>query len=195
MNDRDRKTTLQKALRMNSDMSEAYAANPALRAVVVIAVPFVGGALDALIGTAGSNTALARLYAFLHKLRDRIAAVEAAKRDPNVTEDELIDAAIRAVRAAMETGDPTKVHTLASILVGPTSRERPHELDAESAVASLASLTRFSATIRPSQANPERPSRRPLLAQRASTTYCSACTNKACSPLSHRLARRQLTCW
>lgn len=141
MNDLDRPTTLQLALRMTSDAVEAYSANPALRAAVVIAVPFVGGAFDAIVGTAGSNVALERLETFLHELGDRIAALEEAKRDPDVIERVIVDATIRAVRGSMETGDQTKVRTLASMLVGATSRDRPAELDAESAVASLASLT------------------------------------------------------
>jgi hypothetical protein len=41
----------------------------------------------------------------------------------------------------METGNRDKVRTLASILVGSTSRDRPADLDPESAVASLVSLT------------------------------------------------------
>ena len=137
----DRSTTLQLALRATSDMVAAYAANPALRAAVVIAVPLVGGAFDALVGTAGSNIALGRLRIFLDELAQRIAALEDAKRDPEVTENDVLDATIRAVRGAMETGNRDKVRTLASILVGSTSRDRPADLDPESAVASLVSLT------------------------------------------------------
>jgi hypothetical protein len=134
-------TTAQLALRAVSAALDAYAANPALRAAVVIAVPFVGGAFDAFAGTAGSNIALDRMGIFIAELGERIAALEDAKRDPDVTEEELVDATIRAVRGAIETGDRVKVRMLASILVGATSVDRPAELDPESVVASLVSLT------------------------------------------------------
>jgi hypothetical protein len=141
VNDSDRPTTLQLALRATADASEAYAANPALRAAVVIAVPFVGGAFDALVGTAGSNIALDRLRIFLDEQAQRIAALEDAKLDAQVTAESVLDATIRAVRGAMETGNRDKVRMLASILVGATSVERPAGLDPESVVASLVSLT------------------------------------------------------
>jgi hypothetical protein len=137
----ERPTTVQLALRVVSAAVDAYAANPALRAAVVIAVPFVGGAFDALAGTAGSNLAQDRMSIFFEELGQRIAALEAAKRDPDVTVEELVDATIRALRGAIETGDRVKVRMLASILVGATSVERPAELDSESVVASLVSLT------------------------------------------------------
>ncbi len=137
----DRPTTSQLALRAVTAALDAYAANPALRAAVLIAVPFVGGAFDALAGTAGSNVALDRMGVFMAELGQRIAALEDAKRDPDVTAEELVDAAIRAVRGAIETGDRDKVRMLVSILVGATSVERPAGLDAESVVASLVSLT------------------------------------------------------
>ena len=141
MNDADRPSTLQLALRATSAASEAYAENPALRAAIVAAVPLIGGAFDALVGTAGSNIALDRLRTFLDELAQRIRALEDAKRDPDVTAESVLDATIRAVRGAIETGNRDKVRTLASILVGSTSRDRPAELDAESAIASLVSLT------------------------------------------------------
>lgn len=56
-------------------------------------------------------------------------------------EADLVDAAIRAARGALETGDRAKVRMLASVLVGATSTERPPDLDVESVVASLVSLT------------------------------------------------------
>lgn len=120
---------------------DAYAANPALRAAVLIAVPFVGGAFDALAGTAGGNIALDRIGVFVAELGQRIAALEDAKRDPNVTAEELLDATLRALRGAIETGDRVKVRMLASVLVGATSVMRPPGLDAESVLASLVSLT------------------------------------------------------
>src|SRR6266571_7738055 len=118
MGESDRPTTLQLALRVTSTASEAYAANPALRSAVVAAVPFIGAAFDALAGTAGSNIALDRLRTFLEELTERVAALEEGKRDPSVTAEDLIDAAIHAVRGALETGDRDKVRMLASILVG-----------------------------------------------------------------------------
>jgi len=141
MGESDRPTTLQLALRVTSTASEAYAANPALRSAVVAAVPFIGAAFDALAGTAGSNIALDRLRTFLEELTERVAALEEGKRDPSVTAEDLIDAAIHAVRGALETGDRDKVRMLASILVGATSVDRPAGLDPESVVASLVSLT------------------------------------------------------
>jgi hypothetical protein len=137
----NRPTTSQLALRAVSDALDAYATNPALRAAVVIAVPFVGGAFDALAGTAGSNIALDRMGVFIEELTQRVGTLEDEKCDPKVTPEDLVDAAIRAVRGALETGDRDKVRTLASILVGATSTERPEDLDAESVIASLVSLT------------------------------------------------------
>jgi hypothetical protein len=134
-------TTAQLALRAVTAALGSYAVNPALRAAVLIAVPFVGGAFDALAGTAGSNIALDRMGVFMAELGQRIAALEDAKRDPNVTAEELLDATIRSVRGAIETGDRIKVRMLASILVGATSVKRPPGLDAESVIASLVSLT------------------------------------------------------
>lgn len=109
---------------------------------MVIAVPFVGGALDSLAGTAGSNITLDRLRVVMDEFGQRIATLEEAKRDPAVTVDDVIDATIRAVRGAIETDDTEKVRMLVSILVGATSIERPRpDLDAESVIASLVSLT------------------------------------------------------
>ena len=139
--DQERPTTSQLALRAVSAAADSYAANPALRGAVVVAVPFVGAAFDTFVGTFGTNIAMERMGIFLEELRQRIATLEEARRDRAVTEADLVDATIRGVRGALETGDRDKVRMIASVLVGATSVERPEALDTESVMASLISLT------------------------------------------------------
>ena len=112
-----------------------------MRGAVVIAVPFVGAAFDTFVGTFGTNIAMERMGIFLEELRQRIATLEEARRDRAVTEADLVDATIRGVRGALETGDRDKVRMIASVLVGATSVERQEALDTESVMASLISLT------------------------------------------------------
>lgn len=138
MPDTDRSTTIQLALRLAEDAAVVYSGNPAFRAVLA-AIPFVSG-LDALVGTAGSNTALERLRALIEDLGAQIRQL-ADKQDRAVTEEQLLDSAIRAVRGATETGDREKVRTITAALVGATSVDRPMDLDVESVIASLVSLT------------------------------------------------------
>ncbi len=133
-------TTTQLALRAAEDGLAAYASNPALRAVVTV-IPFVGGGFDAILGTAGSNVALDRLRILVEELSHAVDRVAVERRDSNVITDQLLDAAIRAVRGATETANREKVRMIAAALVGATSVDRPSELDAESALASLISLT------------------------------------------------------
>ena len=134
----DHPTTLQLALRAVNDALAAYAANPALRAVITV-IPFVS-AFDALVGTAGSNLILERLRVALEALGEAVQSVE-RRLDTKVEQSELYDAAIRAVRGALETGSKEKVRMLAAALVGATSSNRPAGLDVETVLASLSNLT------------------------------------------------------
>jgi hypothetical protein len=117
----------------------AYATHPVARAITTV-IPF-GSVFDALVGTAGSNLVLARIEVLVEELRAAIDRVPSEKQDPAVTEEQLIDAAIRAVRGATETANREKVQTIAAALVGATSVDRPAHLDVETALASLVSLT------------------------------------------------------
>ena len=58
-----------------------------------------------------------------------------------MTEEQLLDSAVHAVRGATETGNREKVRTVAAALVGATSVDRPRDLDVESVIAALVSLT------------------------------------------------------
>jgi hypothetical protein len=138
MSDSDRPTTLQLALRLVNDAALAYSSNPAFRAIVT-AIPFVSS-LDALAGTQGSNIALERLSALIEDLTTQIEQVT-DKQDRAVTDEQLVDSAIRAVRGATETGNREKVRTIAAALVGATSVERPQDLDVESSISALVGLT------------------------------------------------------
>jgi hypothetical protein len=138
MTDSERPTGIQLALRLAEDAALAYSGNPAFRAILT-AIPFVAS-LDALVGTAGSNIVLERLRALIEDLGIQIQRL-ADKQDRDVTEEQLLDSAIRAVRGATETGNREKVRTIAAALVGATSVDRPRDLDVESVIASLASLT------------------------------------------------------
>lgn len=138
MADSERPTTIQLALRLAADAALAYSDNPAFRAVLA-AIPFVSG-LDALVGTAGSHIALERLRALIDDLGTQVAQLT-DKQDHAVTEEQLVDSAIRAVRGATETGSREKQTTIAAALVGATSVDRPRDLDVESVIASLVSLT------------------------------------------------------
>ncbi len=115
-----------------------YAANPVMRAILT-AIPFVGG-LDAIVGTAGSNIALDRLRVLIQALGDQVAQLN-TKLDTAVTEEQLLDSAIRGLRGATETGSREKVRTIAAALVGAISVDRPADLDIESVIATLVSLT------------------------------------------------------
>jgi len=138
MTDSERPTTMQLALRLAEDAAVLYSGNPAFRAVLA-AIPFVSG-LDALLATAGSNTALERLRALIEDLGAQVGQLT-DKQDRAVTEEQLLDSAIRAVRGATETGNREKVRTIAAALVGATSVDRPRDLDVESVIAALVSLT------------------------------------------------------
>ena len=140
MSEPERVTVSQLVARTSEAALAGYAANPAVRALVV-AFPLAGGMLDALAGTAGTNIAIERLRVLIEELTGSLERLEGSKVDQDVTSDELIDAAIKATRGAIETGAREKVRTLAAALVGSTSSDRPPELDAESAIDSLVSLT------------------------------------------------------
>jgi len=137
--DQDRPTTGRLALTVINNGMVAYATHPVARAIVTV-IPF-GSFFDALVGTAGSNLVLGRLEVLVEELRASIDRVPQEKQDPAVTSEQLIDAAMRAVRGATETASRGKVQTIAAALVGGTSIDRPADLDLESALASLASLT------------------------------------------------------
>jgi hypothetical protein len=138
MTESGRPTTIQLALRIARDAALSYSGNPALRAVLT-AIPFVSS-LDALVGTAGSNIAIGRLSALIEDMGAQVGRL-ADKMDHEVTEEQLLDSAIRAVRGAAETGNREKVRTIAAALVGATSVDRPRDVDVESVIASLVSLT------------------------------------------------------
>lgn len=133
------KTTGQLALSVINEAMVAYARHPVVRALVTV-IPF-GSFFDALVGTAGSNLVLDRAEVLGEEVRQAIERVPAEKQDPTVTEQQLLDATIRAVRGAMETGSREKVQLIAAILVGATSVDRPEDLDVESVMASIVNLT------------------------------------------------------
>ena len=133
------KTTGLLALSVMNEAMVAYARHPVVRALVTV-IPF-GSFFDALVGTAGSNLVLDRAEVLGEEVRQAIARVPTEKQDPAVTEEQLFDAAIRAVRGAMETGSREKVQMIAAILVGSTSVDRPVDLDVESITASMVNLT------------------------------------------------------
>ena len=139
MTDQERQTTGRLALSVVNDGMVAYATHPVARALATV-IPF-GAFFDALVGTAGSKLVLERMEVLVEELRAAIERVSSEKQDPAVTEEQLIDAAIRAVRGAAETANREKVQTIAAALVGATSVDRPADLDVESAMASLVSLT------------------------------------------------------
>jgi len=123
MTDTERPTTAQLALRVASDAALAYSTSPAVRAVVT-AIPFVSG-LDALVGTAGSNIALERLRMFIEDLAGQVERF-VEKQDSAVTEEELLDAAIRALRGATETGNRDKARTIAAAREHALAGPAPH---------------------------------------------------------------------
>ena len=127
-------------LAMASAALQIYQANPVLRSLV-LAIPVVGAPLDLYAGTAGGELAMERVRVLLDELRERLDRFEESQRDRAVREEDLIDATIRAVRAALETGSLQKVRLLASALVGATARDRPRGLDVESIMAAIAYLT------------------------------------------------------
>lgn len=139
MTDDQRQATGRLALAVIEDGMVAYASHPVARAVITV-IPF-GSFFDALVGTAGSNLALERLQVLVDELRQAIDRVPAEKQDLGVTEEQLLAAALRAVRAATETANREKVQTIAAALVGATSADRPLDLDIETVIASLAGLT------------------------------------------------------
>jgi hypothetical protein len=135
------KTTSQLALTAINEAMVAYARHPVARALVT-AIPFgVGGFLDAFLGTTGSNLAIDRAQILGEEVRQAIGRVSAEKLDVGVSEGQLYDAAIRAVRGAMDTASREKVQLIAAILVGATSVDRPNDLDVESVMASIVTLT------------------------------------------------------
>lgn len=121
---------------------EHYATNPAGRAAVA-AIPFLGGGIDALLGTAGSNLLIARLEVFFDELRAALDAVN-DRLDTTVTEGQLYDAAIKALRGSIETGDREKVRILVAILAEAATRDRPDQLDAETVLGELVNLSSAS---------------------------------------------------
>jgi hypothetical protein len=132
-------TTGQLALRAANEAMVAYSTHPVARAVMSV-IP-LGTFFDSLIGTAGSNLVLDRLNVLVDELRQAIERMPAEKQDPTVTEERLIDPALRAVRGATETGDQEKVRAIAAALVGAISVDRPADLDVETALAALSNLT------------------------------------------------------
>jgi hypothetical protein len=147
----DTLSVTREALRTVNDALAVYAASPAARALVQ-AVPFLGGILDAFAGTAGANVAFSRLQQFAEELNVAIEHI-AQRQDPAIGEEDLRDAAIRAVHGAVETGNREKRQTIAAALVGATSVDRPAELDIESVMASLVNLTPADLSFAASLAN------------------------------------------
>ena len=164
----ERLSVVHEALRTLNSALAVYAANPAARALVQ-AIPFLGGILDAFAGTAGSNVAFSRLQQFAEELNVAIER-SAQRQDPAIGEEDLHDAAIRALHGAVETGNREKRQTLAAALVGATSVDRPGELDLESVMASLVNLTPADLSFAASLANRERQAKIDRL-NRAATEY------------------------
>lgn len=164
----DRATVLQEALRALNEAVAVYAASPPARAFVQ-AIPFVGGVLDAFVGTAGSNIAFSRLQEFAEELNVAIERT-AQRQDLAINEDHLLDAAIRAVHGAVETGNRQKRQTIAAALVGGASIDRPAELDLESVMASLVNLTPADLTFAASLASRQSQAKIDRL-NRANTEY------------------------
>ncbi|SRR6266851_351931 len=141
MLDDKNQTTGHLALRVIGEATLAYARNPVARALVTV-IPFgLGSFIDAFLGTAGSNLMLGRLQILGDEVSAALDRLPVEKQDPAVTEEQLHDAAIRAMRGAVETGSREKVQLIAAILVGATSVDRPATLDVESVMASMINLT------------------------------------------------------
>jgi len=123
---------------------EHYATNAAARAAVA-AIPWFGGGVDALLGTAGTNRLANRMQVFFDELHDQLGAVE-ERLDHAVTEEDLFDTALKAMRGALETGDRERVRILVAILVEAATVQTTESLDPEAVLTELLNLS--SATLR-----------------------------------------------
>src|SRR5205823_5363351 len=121
---------------------EHYATNAAARAAVA-AIPYLGGGIDALLGTAGSNLLISRMEVFFEELRDALDAVN-ERLDKTITEDQLYDAAIAALRGSVDTGDREKVRVLVAVFAEAATSDRRQRLDAETVLTELINLSSAS---------------------------------------------------
>ncbi len=123
--------------------ADKYADRFGLRALIQI-IPYVGGALDALVGGYGAKIQQERLRHFLGELKARLEGVEGlAKQDPS---EELFDLMVNSFDAVIRTRSERKRAHFASIVVNQVREEKPWE-EADAAVRLLADLSELHVEI------------------------------------------------
>lgn len=118
-----------------------YSSKGWLRAIVA-AVPFVGGSIDALVTSRGTELAQQRVTALLDDLRAGLQRVTEAKVDQSfISSEAWDDLVMRAFRTAADTRDRDKIRFLAAVLTGSVTLDDGAGLDAESLLGVIADLS------------------------------------------------------
>jgi hypothetical protein len=120
---------------------EIYASLPPLQALVV-AIPFVGGSLDALFGGYASKLQERRARQLFGELHAMMSKLEEAKLDKTfIGSEEWDDLVLKALRAATQTGDAKKIRLYAAILAASTVSGGARDPEPESLLGALAELS------------------------------------------------------
>ena len=120
---------------------EIYAALPPLRALAV-AIPFVGGSIDALLGGYASKLAEHRIHRLLAELRAMLHDVDEAKVDKAFLEsEEWADLVMKAFTASARTGNEKKIRLYAAIMAASTVSGGVRDPEPESLLSALAELS------------------------------------------------------
>lgn len=120
---------------------ELYAERGWLRAGVQL-VPYVGGAIDALITTRAEHLARARIESLLDEMKRTAERLAEDKIDREfVGSEEWDDLVLRAFRAAADSGDREKHRLVAAILMGAATRDALGEMDPQAILGAVAELS------------------------------------------------------
>jgi hypothetical protein len=128
-----------------------YAENAYARATVSgigSLVPFAGAAVDAFLGTMGTELAERRRDALFAELRAILSRLDESKVDKDYfRSEEWADLLLKAIYSSAQTRDAEKIKLFAAILAGAATQERPIDLDVEAVLGTLANLTPVEITI------------------------------------------------
>ena len=120
---------------------EIYASLPPLKALVV-AIPFVGGSLDALFGGYASKLQERRVRQMFGELHTMMGKLNEAKLDKAfIGSEEWDDLVLKALRAATQTGNGKKIRLYAAILAASTVSGGARDPEPESLLSALAELS------------------------------------------------------
>ena len=120
---------------------EIYSERGWLRAAVQL-IPYVGGAIDALVATRAERLTRERIESLLDELKGAAEQLDEEKIDRDfVGSEEWDDLVLRAFRAAADSGDREKHRLVAAILMGAATKDGLREMDGHAVLAAISELS------------------------------------------------------